>query len=225
MRSVTSPGAIGHTGEVKPDALRALWIDAVVRAGGDDKLARRTWDGLATAYAESHRAYHTLDHVARVLVAAHHIDVGLADDDRTAVELAAFAHDVVHDGRPRQDEQASAAWLRQRLAACRPEVVERAAGLIELTSTHQPPPGDLAAALFCDADLAILAASPEEYDGYVAALRKEYVAVDDATWRTARSAVLREFLDRPRLFATDAMHNRRADARANIVRELETLEF
>lgn len=225
MSSVTPPSVVGDTEGVKPDALRALWIDAVARAGGDEKLGRRTWDEIATAYAESHRAYHTLDHVARVLVAANHIQVGLDDDDRTAVELATFAHDVVHDGRPRDDERASAAWLRQKLASCRADIVERAAGLVEVTATHQPPPGDRAAALFCDADLAILAAAPEEYDAYVSALRKEYVAVDDATWRAARSAVLREFLDRPRLFTTDSMHNRRADARANIVRELETLEF
>ncbi len=210
---------------VDGDALRALWVDAVVRAGGDERRGARTYAALEAAYAQPHRAYHTLAHVARVLVTAHHIDVGLGDDDRTALELAAFAHDVVCDGRPGHDEQASADWLRQVLSGCHADVVERAASLVETTVDHRPPRDDLAAAVLSDADLAVLAAPREEYDAYAAAVREEYAGVDDVTWRSARSALLRGLLDRPRLFATDAMHAHRADARANIARELESLDY
>ncbi len=206
-------------------ALRAAWSAAVVRAGGDAQLADRAVAALAAAYGAPQRAYHTLDHVARVLCTVDELHVALGDDDRTAVQLAAFAHDVVHRGRPGDDERASAAWLRRTLATCRHDVVERAAGLVEATAEHRPARADAAAALLCDADLAVLCAPAEEYDSYAAAVRTEYPALDDATWRAARSALLREFLDRPRLFATDALHARRADARANIVRELESLEF
>ena len=64
-------------------------------------------------------------------------------------------------------------------------------------------------------------------DGYVAyatAVRAEYGHVDDAAWRLGRRAVLRSFLDRPRIFRTITGRERwESRARINISSELASL--
>jgi predicted metal-dependent HD superfamily phosphohydrolase len=55
-------------------------------------------------------------------------------------------------------------------------------------------------------------------------VRREYAHVDDAGWRTGRSAVLRTLLARPRLFAAElGLDEWERRARANITSELAVL--
>ena len=78
--------------------------------------------------------------------------------------------------------------------------------------------------MLLDADLAILGAEPHSYQAYVYGVRAEYYFVDDDQWRIGRGRVLRDFLDRPRLFATEYMHDELEHrARANIEAELAAL--
>jgi predicted metal-dependent HD superfamily phosphohydrolase len=100
------------------------------------------------------------------------------------------------------------------------------AALIRATAGHlhdgAAESGD--ASLLLDADLAILGADPGAYQAYVNGVRAEYDHVDDDQWMQGRTAVLRHFLDRSRLFVTehmvDALEHR---ARANIEAELAAL--
>ena len=83
---------------------------------------------------------------------------------------------------------------------------------------------DADAAVLFDADLAILGASPAEYQAYVTGVRAEYAHVDDAGWRTGRAAVLQTFLDRDPIYATPTMRaDRERRARANLAAELAAL--
>ena len=54
----------------------------------------------------------------------------------------------------------------------------------------------------CDADLAILAAEPQRYADYSAAVRREYAHVSDADFAVGRALVLRDLLAKPSLFQT-----------------------
>jgi predicted metal-dependent HD superfamily phosphohydrolase len=55
-------------------------------------------------------------------------------------------------------------------------------------------------------------------------VRAEYGHVGDVAWVTGRAQVLRRFLDRPRLFATEYMYDLYEHrARANIEAELASL--
>jgi predicted metal-dependent HD superfamily phosphohydrolase len=79
-------------------------------------------------------------------------------------------------------------------------------------------------AILVDADLAILGADPQAYQAYANGVRAEYFVVDDEHWRIGRGRVLRTFLDRPRIYATEYMYDEREHrARANIEAELATL--
>ncbi|QIK83146.1 DUF4031 domain-containing protein [Sanguibacter sp. HDW7] len=103
--------------------------------------------------------------------------------------------------------------------------VDEVARLVLLTTHHDPAPDDLAGALVSDADLAVLAGAPAEYEKYVRQVRAEYAHVDDAAWRVGRGEVLRGLLAAPRLFATPFGRDRwEARARANLAAELAVLE-
>jgi len=202
------------------------WVAAVTELGGSVDAATESAADLERRYREPHRRYHTLAHIAAVLDDASDLadEVRLSVTDRAIVRLAACAHDVVYAARPGADERASAAWTRERLAACRvPDVVgERVAEIVLATVSHTA--DDLVANVVLDADLAILASEPAEYTTYVAGVRAEYSAVSDADWRSGRSAVLHRLLDRPVLYATEPARRRwDAPARRNIAAELAAL--
>lgn len=174
-------------------------------------------DALRTAYLDPPRAYHSLDHAARVARVAAELGA-----DRACL-LAAWAHDVVYRPGEVDNEDASAAWLRDRLPSDDPDAAE-AARLIRLTATHDVDPDDAMAAVLCDADLSILGSDPAAYEAYRRAVREEYAAVPEEAWRSGRAAVLRRLLDRPRLFRTDIAHDRwEQQARTNLAAELDSL--
>lgn len=206
----------------------STWVAAVVAAGGRRESAESAAADLASRYGEAHRRYHTADHVDAVVrdCALLGAEVGLSAPDGIAVALAACAHDVVYDARPGTDERASAEWARSWLtrAAVAERVAERVADLVLATATHLAAPGDLAAAVLLDADLAVLAGSPDEYARYVAAVRDEYPSVSDSEWRTGRSQVLGALIGRPRLYVTEPARARwEGPARRNVSGELAGL--
>ena len=209
-------------------AIGAAWTDAVVALGGRAHAAAGSAADLVRRYAEPHRRYHTATHVVAVLRDCGVLADALALDarERSRVALAACAHDVVYDGRPGDDERASADWARSALSAAglTPDHVEPVALLILATSTHEAHVDHVAATALLDADLAILAGPPDEYAAYVRAVRAEYAHVDDDGWRTGRAAVLHGLLDRPRLYLSEPGRARwEAAARTNVAAELAQL--
>lgn len=191
------------------------WDDAVRALGG---VPRPT--DLAARYAEPHRRYHDTGHVHQVVRDAVALTSGR---DRAVVALAAWAHDVVYDGRPGEDERASAAWGRLHLteAGVAEADVARVEGLVLATLDHTAPPGDHLAEALLDADLAILGAAPADYERYRQAVRAEYAHVPDDAWRTGRAAVLRSLLAKDPLYRTAAARERWGDnARRNLRAEL-----
>ena len=205
------------------------WTAAVERLGGNAAAAARTGAELERRYREPHRRYHTNDHIRAVLVDADDLaeQVGLPGPDRAILTLAVCAHDVVYDGRPGQDERASAAWVRFRLQECGLSAPhrERVAAAVLATITHSLQAHDVVVELLLDADLAILAAPADAYDRYVADVRVEYSSLDDTDWRRGRAQVLKGLARRESLFFTSAARARwESAARANLERELRSLQ-
>jgi len=175
-------------------------------------------------YAEPQRRYHDQRHLAEVLHALPLV-AGGSDVPGPAV-LAAYFHDAVYELTPGRDERRSADLATTVLGALGrpPAELAEVVRLVLLTVTHDPAPGDGSGSLLCDADLAVLGATPERYRQYAADVREEHGHVGDPDFRRGRSAVLRTLLDRPRLFTTEA--GRRlweAPARQNLRAELDHL--
>jgi predicted metal-dependent HD superfamily phosphohydrolase len=184
-------------------ALRARWDDDL--AGAPPARSAAAFTDLVSRYGESHRRYHTVEHVAAVLRALD--DLGdLGADGGRAVRLAGWYHDAVYDPTAPDNEARSAVLARTVLGGL---------GVDGPT---------VAGAVLVDADLAVLGADAAAYDRYAVAVRAEYGHVPDDRWRDGRAAVLASFLDRTWLFHTAAGRARWEErARANLRREHEAL--
>jgi len=181
-------------------------------------------DELRQRYAQPQRHYHTLAHVEAVLRHLRHLCA--PDPIPRDVELAAWFHDAVYEPTRNDNEVQSAELARQLLSASgeRPSVIEEVRRLVLLTRTHAPSDDDRNGAVLCDADLAILAAAPQEYDDYAAQIRAEYSHVPADAFVTGRAQVLERFLARPRIFHTTRAYEAwEGRARANVEREVEEL--
>ena len=202
------------------------WTRAVCALGGTEPVAQEAAADLAGRYAEPHRRYHNTDHVQSVLRDSAHLagELRLEPAERAVLTLAVCAHDVVYDARPGDDERRSADWARVWLtrAGVAEQHVGRVEGLVLATLSHSAPAADVVAHALLDADLAILGAGRPGYDGYRQAVRAEYSAVDDASWRAGRSRVLESLLEREPLFLTAAGRERwETAAKANLRWELD----
>jgi predicted metal-dependent HD superfamily phosphohydrolase len=202
--------------------LRSRWSAAAGASGA--AASEGAFDDVVRRHGEPHRRYHTLDHISAV--------VSLVEEwadlayDAATVTLAAFLHDVIYDPQAKDNEERSAAYAREvlRSVGVTDTTVDEVARLIALTATHSVAQDDANGAVLCDADLSILGASPETYDRYVDNVRAEYSFVSDDAWRSGRTALLEDFLRRPRLFVTERAHDRfDAAARGNLSRELASL--
>jgi len=100
---------------------------------------------------------------------------------------------------------------------------DRAAALI-LVSTHRAPAEDPDGQLFADIDLSILGRPSAIFAEYERQVRVEYAWVPEPHFRSARSAILKSFLDRPSLYATPHFRKKyEAMARLNLSVSLNSL--
>lgn len=187
---------------------------------------RALWDagaGAATVYwdlvkrlAESHRAYHTLDHVAACL---DWLDAARSLLARPVeAELALWFHDAIYDPRRADNEARSAdlAVVALRSMGLGETEIDRVAAFIRLTA-HTSPQLSGDGALVCDVDLAILGASPAAFDAYEVAIRQEYGWVPEVIFGQARAHILRAFLARPAIYFTPFFREQlEAQARSNL---------
>ncbi|NNM46831.1 HD domain-containing protein [Knoellia koreensis] len=193
--------------------------DAVQAVGAD--LLRR--------WTEPHRRYHTTTHLVEVFWALEDLEQAGVVDTRDAAlgRLVGWFHDAVYDPAAAlgDNETASAALASRDLHALglKDSDVETVRDLILATERHDLAPDGLATA-FHDADLWILSAPPERYAAYTEQVREEYAAVPDDAFRAGRAAILRPFLDRDTIYATDlARDTWESQARANLAAELTAL--
>jgi predicted metal-dependent HD superfamily phosphohydrolase len=198
------------------DHLRDRWHALLP---GAEALGERLLD----RWSEPHRRYHTLDHLVAVLaVVDRYADLAR---DADAVRLAGWFHDAVYDPRAGDNEERSAALaeVELRLTGAASRAAETAR-LVRLTAGHAVAAGDANGALLADADLAILAAAPADYDRYAEAVRAEYAHVPDGAFRAGRAAVLESLAGLPSLYrVVPERAEWEARARANLARELQVL--
>lgn len=199
------------------------WLDWWRAAGARGDGAAVHAD-LRAAYAEPQRHYHTLAHIAACLACFD----GLRDLCREplAVEMALWFHDAVHQPREGGNEARSAAWAhRTALAAGLPTAfADRVAGLVAATAHAVAPGDDVDTQVVIDADLAILAAEPEAFADYEAAIRREYEWVPAEVFADKRGEILAGFLARPTIFSTGRMRAAgEAAARRNLAASIARL--
>lgn len=204
--------------------LRARWHATLLRTSEGAPDPAPYADNLLKRWAEPQRRYHTTAHLTAVL---DHIDV-LEEhaDSPDLVRLAAWFHDAVYAPDRSENEERSARLAERALpeAGLTAGQTAEVARLVRLTLTHDPADGDSNGEALCDADLAILAAAPDVYAAYAAAVREEYAFVPDEDFRAGRAEVLRQLLALPRLFRTPhGAAEWEGPARENLTTEMDLL--
>jgi predicted metal-dependent HD superfamily phosphohydrolase len=181
------------------------------------------YSSLKSAYSEPHRHYHT----------AHHIDDCLKQLDSASdvadspeeVELALWFHDSVYKPLSSKNELESAEWARAFLEAAGADGprTQRVYDFI-LATRHGDESLSGDAAVVVDVDLSILGRTPETYDEFERAIRKEYKWVPWPVYRSKRAEILSSFLDRATIYATEHFRDCfEACARQNLGRALQAL--
>ncbi|HYO20463.1 MAG TPA: DUF4031 domain-containing protein [Dermatophilaceae bacterium] len=185
-------------------------------SSGDPSLVNELlerWDSPGRGYHDSRHLEHCLDALDAI---------GCTDP---LVELAAWFHDAVHEGRPGADEQASAELAQTRLAGLLPtsEALE-VARLIRLTAGHAVAAEDTRGGYLCDADLAVLGSSPQAYARYCRDVRVEYADVPLSDFRRGRLRVLHRLVELDPLYRTPrARELWGAQAERNLSREADRM--
>lgn len=182
-----------------------------------------TFASLSKAHAQDHRHYHNADHIAACL--KHLDDVSEFAEKPLEIETALWFHDAVYDQHSSSNERDSADWaigfLREN--AVPEDVVSRIDRLIMVTAGHGVT-SSIDEDLMIDIDLSILGESPEAYDRFETAIRKEYNHVPDALFSQKRGEILMEFLGREQLYRTQHfIDNFQSQARINLANAIAAL--
>ncbi len=193
------------------------------QAVGAQRIDPSLREALLSRWNEPARHYHTARHLGECL--QHFTAVRDEADHPAEVELALWFHDAVYDLQAHDNEVRSADWARTAALAAGVEA-QTAARLhaLVMATRHSAPPASHDEALLVDVDLSILGADTARFDEYERQVRAEYAWVPEATYREKRAAVLRGFLDRPRLFTTRHFFDRlEVPARRNLADSIRRL--
>ena len=197
------------------------------------------WDALDARYTESHRAYHTWEHVAGLLEKLSEFSDLSTRSDIIAVSV--FWHDVVYrtqnqDGSPRPDYEnvRDSGELFRQYTLLNKSDSDAVHDLIMATANHLQAraekhyyagfAGDLD--LFLDLDLSSLAAPWEEFVEALARIRSEFSWAPEIVFCTIQLQILEKFAKEDvRLYRrAETSEKWRDAARANLKRCVTELQ-
>jgi predicted metal-dependent HD superfamily phosphohydrolase len=194
---------------------------------GADSTPDVEYKRLLETYLEHHRNYHSIKHIVNSLdelEKAKHLM-----DNPNQVEFALWYHDRIMKKMSRVDEERSVemAFKVCKNAELSDQFIEKVKNLILITK-HHGTPTTKDEKFMADIDLAILGKSPEEFDKYEEAIKKEFSWVDPEIYRVNRIAVLERFLDKEygeHIYHTDFFRQKYEDrAKRNLERLINKLK-
>ncbi|MEA5619721.1 hypothetical protein VB711_18010 [Cronbergia sp. UHCC 0137] len=206
------------------DILFSHWQGTILPFNVDEVASNQVFTDLITAYSHPNRYYHTLKHIHHVLKTIDTLQI--YTQDLPSVQLAAWFHDVIYNTQLLDNEEKSADYAAKLLTKLKiPQInINIAKNLILQTKNHENSEDNYNAYVLLDADLAILAVNPTEYQEYAKAIRQEYAWVLEADYIKGRKQVLEKFLQRPQIYYTPLMCDRsEQSARFNLQQEIDQL--
>lgn len=204
--------------------LRGQWDLLVQGVGGRSSLINYEFDRMVNEYKKGDgRSYHNLSHIGKVdemLNRYRHLA-----RNWTALKFAGDGHDVIYVPGSETNESDSAVYMREAMVrlGIPSETVSETERIINITKDHKTTNDDIDGKLMIDADFAIFASVPEEYDAYSRGIWQEYVGsgkVPEDVFKRGRGGLIDGWLNQDRIFLVDDI---RADlepaARQNLQRE------
>src|SRR5215471_3449176 len=205
------------------ELLRGHWHGLTCKYADGGPARDTAFRSIVRSYCAEGRAYHNLSHVKALI---HLYDEFKRDAGYDPILFAIWFHDIIYDTRRNDNEDISADFAREALGTLGvPSGIVSEVGLmIRATKYHSSEHLSADGELFLDLDVSILGASPELYHEYSDAIRREYDWVPWPIYRQAGRGILRNFLQRQRIFFTDQISSRFGDqARTNLKNELNGL--
>lgn len=191
----------------------ALWK----RCAGNDSEAPAVWTSLRQHYAEGHRHYHTLAHIGHCLM---ELDAaGSRIEERDAVELALWFHDVIYLPDRDDNEAASADFFRCAAGPRMAEALVDEVCEMILATLHVEQAYSGATAYMVDIDLSSFGLPWEAYLRDSDALRREQRGIPGVDFYQSKLRFLDSLSARPAIFQTEFYRQRHEQsARDNIAR-------
>lgn len=205
--------------------LAERWNCFAAGFSGNMDTARGIFAVIKDSYGAANRCYHTLEHVKHCL--AELDGYTPAVNNRKAIEMALWLHDVIYVPEAGNNEELSSAvgfCYGLELAESYSFAAE-VRRLIQATAHgcgKASPAGD--AAVVQDIDLSIFGAEPSCFAKYETAIRQEYAHVPDEAYRKGRVSILQGFLARQQIFHTVFFRTRyEQQARRNLAGLINSL--
>jgi len=205
------------------EILKQQWTKLTNQYEVSQELSEKYFQIILDKYSEKKRFYHNLTHIQALLNNAEKLKTYF--QDYGTVRFAIWFHDIIYNTKRSNNEEKSAELAVEALEEMQipNSTIQLVEKMIIATKTHNA--SDLAedGKIFLDLDLGILATSPEIYQAYHQAIRKEYSWVPWFLYKRSRKSVLRNFLAREHIFFTSELAKLESIARENITQEIELL--
>ncbi len=204
---------------MKADRFVALWNRCALF---DDPDCVDIYRALQELYGESHRVYHTGDHIRYCLAGFDLMDTDLTQTSKDIIELSIWFHDAIYEISASDNEAQSARWFSSQ-ADCRlnPDIINAVNRCI-LFTTHQEVPADPYSRFVVDIDLSGFG---QDWEGFVddgRKIREENNHLNDEAFVSGQIKFMSRLLNRSRIYYTEYFNALlETRARQNIIRQLE----
>jgi predicted metal-dependent HD superfamily phosphohydrolase len=205
-------GRPGRLRRANAERFAAVWKRN--HAGPGARPAAPLYDEIAAHYGAPNRTYHTLGHVDDCL--ARLDTVATLVEDRHAIEIAIWFHDVICDSGAPDNEARSSRWYLERSAGATPRFRLAVCRMI-LASRHAEPAVRLDSRYMVDIDLAGFGHPWPEFRRTTDLVRGEFPHKSDAEFARGLAPFMRSLVARESLYLTDFFRERcEATARRNV---------
>jgi len=210
----------------KIQLLRGKWVILMQSIQIDAQLAIECFEDIIKRYSEKGRYYHDLVHLYDSFSLMEVFEDKL--DNRLAVYLAIFYHDIIYKPHRKDNELKSAEYAVEKLTQLGFEqaIIDRTYQLILATQTHEVPQPCPSKDFYyvLDTDLFIFGNPKPKYEAYRAAIRKEYRLIPNFLYRKGRRKILEQLSQRKPFFLTEEMQmDCEVQAQENLAYELSLL--
>jgi len=186
-------------------------------------VASTVYARLRTLYGESHRRYHSFNHIQRCLCAFDQVADGVANPD--TIEMALWFHDAIYIPGAKDNEWRSAELFRGYAAACANSTFVQRVGELIMATTHAGIPDQADERFITDIDLCSFGLGWEQFAADGRQIRAECPQMSDQKYFAGLLRFLQGLLNRPTFFFTEHFEQRYGQiARANTLRLIEELQ-
>lgn len=207
---------------VSKETLRTKWNDLCQRLNISNN--QNFFNDITNHYSETHRHYHTLNHINFCLQELEPVKNSLHNPE--AVELAIWFHDIIYTIGQNNNEDKSAKLAREfckknGLSSSFTEQIETHV----LATKHISPGSDLDSQYLADIDMAILGQSSDIFDEYENQIYQEYSTLySKSDYQKGRKNFFEIVLKNP-IYSTDYFKNKyQQSAENNIKRIIANLQ-